>query len=104
MKKLLVVIVILISALAVQAQKKVSESGIGFAKYEMQIVSKKDAVNEIVPPSATTDCELEEGDIVFTYTDVNFSGGKYGTLERTWTATDGCGNTATTVQFIALRD
>lgn len=105
MKKFLILTMILMSGYSLQAQEKVAvETGVQFAEYDMQISSQKGNVDAITPPLATTDCELEDPEIQFTFKDVTFSGGKHGTLERTWIATDACGNSATTIQYIALRE
>jgi len=45
-----------------------------------------------------------DSDVELTFVDILFSGSCYGTLERTWTATDNCGNSTSVVQFIFLRD
>ncbi|MFM7310621.1 MAG: hypothetical protein ACKOZY_08435, partial [Flavobacteriales bacterium] len=51
--------------------------------------------------TATDNCDQN---VVITYTEVLQSGGCMGVLARTYTATDNCGNTAQTVQYIALLD
>jgi hypothetical protein len=105
MKKFLAIAVISLLSYSAQAQEKVStEDALSFASYEMQIKAKKADLAELAPPTAVSDCELEDAEINYTFTDVTFSGGKYGTLERTWIAEDACGNKAKTVQFIALTD
>ncbi len=105
MKKLLAIAIILLVGSAAQAQEKVAnEKGISFPEYEMQISAKNVDLDQLAPPAAITDCETEEAEITYTFKDVTFSGGKYGTLERTWSAIDACGNKATTVQYIALTD
>lgn len=79
-------------------------------------------VGDDVPPTIevdqtyiTLECELLDGleeptvsddctDVDVSYDDVLMSGGCYGTIYRTWTATDVCGNTATAVQYITITD
>lgn len=39
-----------------------------------------------------------------TYTDLFFSGGCFGVVQRTWTATDDCGNETEALQFIRQED
>jgi len=51
--------------------------------------------------TASDNCDQN---VVITYTEVLQSGGCMGVLARTYTATDNCGNTAQTVQYIALLD
>ena len=105
MNKLLTIAVLLLVGYAAQAQEKVAiEKGISFPEYEMQISAKNIDLDQLTPPVAITDCETESTEITYTFKDVTFSGGKYGTLERTWLAIDACGNKATTVQYIALTD
>lgn len=105
MKKILAIVVLLFVGYAAQAQEKVAtKNSISFSEYEMQISAKKLDVDYLAPPQATTDCEIADDEITYTFKDVMFSGGKYGTLERTWMATDPCGNIVTAVQYIALTD
>ena len=49
---------------------------------------------------ATDNCSS----LVTTYEDLLLSGGCLGMLQRTWTVTDGCGNSASAVQYISLQD
>ena len=55
-----------------------------------------------------SDYEIEVSDdcntLELTYDDIFFSGGCFGVLQRTWTATDACGNSATALQFIRQVD
>jgi len=51
--------------------------------------------------TASDNCDQN---VVITYTEVLQSGGCMGVLARTYTATDNCGNTSQTVQYIALLD
>ncbi len=48
--------------------------------------------------TATDNC----GDVTITFEETKFSPGCLGTLQRTYTATDKCGNTATVIQIIDL--
>ena len=52
-------------------------------------------------PMATSSCE---GDLKYEYNAVLFSGGCYGTIERTWSISDPCGNNAEFKQFIKRKD
>lgn len=51
--------------------------------------------------SATDNCG---GEVELTYTDMVFSGGCQGHVERTWTATDNCGNSSIFYQIILMID
>ncbi len=54
--------------------------------------------------TATTTC-ASPGEIVITYTDVTIDAGNCnGKIERTWKATDPCGNSSTCVQTITIKD
>ena len=71
-----------------------------FSPFDVQVyVECTDIETEI--PTATDNCDLE---VTVTYVDVLNSGGCLGTIERTFTATDDCGNTATAVQYISIQD
>jgi len=48
--------------------------------------------------------DLCDDDVDLTYEDVYFSGGCFGVVQRTWTATDLCGNTTSALQFIRQLD
>jgi len=77
----------------------------------------------IVPPDLVTECDQPTDpeytgtaeafggcgggeDVVITFTDVHIPGGCLGelTIERTWTATDLCGNPASAIQLITVGD
>ncbi|NNE55124.1 MAG: hypothetical protein HKN32_03820, partial [Flavobacteriales bacterium] len=70
-----------------------------FDEFPIQIWVECDEL-ESVMVTATDDCS----EVTITYEDLLFSGGCLGTLERTWIATDACGNQATALQFIAIQD
>jgi len=56
-------------------------------------------------PTVNPECSAYTcGTVDFTYSDVNEVVGGCGTITRTWTATDGCGNTATCTQTITITD
>lgn len=57
-------------------------------------------INELPPVVATSTC----GDVKIEAVDNMFSGGCLGTLVRTYTYTDDCGNSATAEQYILLQD
>jgi hypothetical protein len=59
-----------------------------------------DEVENIEEPFVSDECT----DVDVTFEDVLMSGGCYGTLYRTWTGTDACGNAATAVQYISITD
>jgi large repetitive protein len=60
-----------------------------------------DELDEVALLTATDNCSEE---VTVTYTQTENSGGCIGVIVRTYTATDGCGNTATAVQYITLLD
>ena len=65
-------------------------------------------------PQINIDCDLIEdytvvaidncGEAVLSFSDMNFSGNCLGIIERTWSATDACGNVTTAFQFITPVD
>ena len=67
--------------------------------YPLSIDAYCDELDELTIPY-TDNCS----DVTVTYSDIEFSGDCYGTLERTWTATDACGNSASSLQYIFLQD
>jgi uncharacterized repeat protein (TIGR01451 family) len=86
-----------------------------------QTISVVDTTNPTIvcPPDITTDCNASTdpsatgtptgsdncGEVTFTFFDTQAGGcGNTLTLERTWTATDACGNTASCVQLITSGD
>lgn len=81
-----------------------SESPITFEAYPVHLQVAVDEVDKLEAPSVSTSCELDEGQLTVRYEDKNFSGGKHGTIERTWIATDACGNEARSSQFISPKD
>ena len=79
------------------------------------VVDDEDPVFEPFPIEVTVDCtevssytiEVTDNcdeDVTLTFEDVFFSGGCYGVLQRTWTATDDCGNQSMALQFIRQED
>jgi large repetitive protein len=68
--------------------------------YTIYVGVECDEVDSYIGITATDDC----GTVNITYTDALNSGGCLGTLVRTYTATDLCGNTATAQQFISIYD
>lgn len=80
-------------AIAVNAQITVGE-------YPMKLRADVDELSSISAPIASSSC----GEVVVTIDDQLFSGGCLGTLARTYTFTDGCGNVERAQQFINLED
>jgi hypothetical protein len=73
---------------------------ISVSEYPMKITVNIDELEFLPPLGAISTC----GSVVASFTDQLFSGGCLGTLSRTYTFTDECGNTATAMQFILLED
>ncbi|MFZ4785663.1 MAG: choice-of-anchor L domain-containing protein, partial [Flavobacteriales bacterium] len=71
-----------------------------FDAYSMQIYVECDQIESLELLTATDNCN----DVTVTYTELHNSGGCLGVLERTYTATDACGNSTTTVQYITITD
>lgn len=86
-------IIIAFLPIAAVAQITVSE-------YEMKVTVNIDELDLMTMPSATSSC----GVVNVSFTDQVFSGGCLGTLSRTYTFTDDCGNSASAMQFILLED
>jgi hypothetical protein len=59
-----------------------------------------DSLDYVTSPTASDNC----GEVTVTFVDLLNSGGCFGTIQRTYTAQDACGNTATGTQFISLYD
>lgn len=70
-----------------------------FDPFEIEIDIACDQVDQL-SLGAIDDC----GEVELNYSDLQFSGGCAGTIYRTYTATDGCGNTAQAEQIIHLFD
>jgi uncharacterized repeat protein (TIGR01451 family) len=68
--------------------------------YSMEITVYCDQSDAIPAPTASDVCSQ----VTMEYTDVLYSGGCPGTIERTYTFTDQCGNTANATQFITVID
>lgn len=73
---------------------------ITIGEYPMKLRAEIDELGAISAPLATSNC----GEVVVTIDDQLFSGGCLGTLSRTYTFTDGCGNVDRAQQFITLED
>ena len=71
-----------------------------FSPFDIQVYVECTDVETTIP-TATDNCDLE---VTVTYVDVLNSGGCLGTIERTFTASDDCGNTATAIQYISIQD
>lgn len=70
-----------------------------FEDYPYAITVQCD-MDEIPAPGVNDDCSMVE----ITFEDILQSGGCYGTLLRTWIATDACGNSASAEQIISIDD
>ncbi len=73
---------------------------INVAEYERQLKAKVGETDAVEAPVATSSC----GEVTTTFEDQTFSGGCLGTLVRTYTYKDNCGNTASAEQYINLTD
>jgi large repetitive protein len=73
---------------------------ISVADYPKQFSCDVDATEHIEPPAAFSSC----GEVRMSADDQVFSGGCLGTLVRTYTFRDGCGNEARAEQYIRLTD
>lgn len=78
----------------------ISIAQISINNYPKQFECQIDAISEIETPKAVSSC----GEIVSTFSDQIFSGGCLGTLVRTYSFKDTCGNAATAEQYISLKD
>lgn len=67
--------------------------------FDIQIWVECSELDALTIP-ATDNCSS----LVTTYEDLLLSGGCLGLLQRTWTVTDGCGNSASAIQYISLMD
>jgi hypothetical protein len=67
--------------------------------FPIQVWVECDEVDDLTITASDECSEIE-----ITYEDLFFSGGCLGTIQRTWIVTDGCGNTATALQFIIIQD
>ncbi len=68
--------------------------------YPMQVTANIDQLDAVAGVTASSACGAVESTVV----DQTFSGGCLGTLVRTYTFTDSCGNSASAQQFIKLED
>ncbi len=73
---------------------------ISVAEYPMKITVNIDELDMLPSISASSPC----GPVAIAFTDQLFSGGCLGTLTRTYTFSDDCGNSTTAMQFILLED
>ncbi len=78
----------------------ISNTQISLNNYPKQFECQIDAISEIETPKAVSSC----GEITSTFSDQIFSGGCLGTLVRTYSFKDNCGNTANAEQYISLKD
>jgi len=73
---------------------------IELASYPKQFSCDIDGIEHIEAPEARSSC----GAVQMEFADQRFSGGCLGTLVRTYTYSDSCGNTATAEMYILLTD
>jgi hypothetical protein len=73
---------------------------ISVTEYPMKITVNIDELDMHPSIAASSPC----GPVAIAFTDQLFSGGCLGTLTRTYTFSDDCGNTTTALQFILLED
>lgn len=95
------IIAVSIFVLGLSSSVLAQDGGIKFKEYEYRTECNKDLLDELEMPVAITDCENQ--DIKLDIVDRLFSGGEHGTIERTYIASDSCGNEAKTVQYILLK-
>lgn len=75
------------------------QTALTVSKYEIKTRSQ---CGDVIPaPVFKSTCA---GDIKVVETDRHFSGGCAGTIERTYTATDACGNSLEAIKYIHLED
>jgi hypothetical protein len=68
--------------------------------YPIELKVDIDKIDEVQPITAKSTC----GEVTVSVKELTFSGGCLGNLVRTYTFTDGCGNTQTAQQFLVLQD
>jgi hypothetical protein len=78
----------------------ISSAQISLNNYPKQFECQIDAISDIEIPKAVSTCS----EITSTFSDQIFSGGCLGTLVRTYSFKDTCGNAATAEQYISLKD
>lgn len=88
---------IMVSLLSTSLQAQISISG----NTPVEIKINCDEKSDLKAPKFTSTCE---GELKISYDDRTFSGGCLGTIERTWTATDDCGNEFSYAQYIQQID
>jgi hypothetical protein len=84
----------------VQVLTAIDTTAPSFAPVQPYIHVACDLVANLPLPTATDACS----DVTVTFTETLNSGGCLGVLQRIYTATDACGNTATVTQFISIQD
>ncbi|MFY8137390.1 MAG: choice-of-anchor L domain-containing protein [Flavobacteriales bacterium] len=84
----------------VQVLTAIDTTAPSFAPVQPYIHVACDQVANLPLPTATDACS----DVTVTFTETLNSGGCLGVLQRIYTATDACGNTATVTQFISIQD
>jgi hypothetical protein len=71
-----------------------------FVPMPLEITAECDDIPAAAPGEATDNC----GDVTIDLVETDFSGGCQGAIERTYTATDECGNTAVFIQIVNIVD
>ncbi|NND93327.1 MAG: hypothetical protein HKN45_00560, partial [Flavobacteriales bacterium] len=66
----------------------------------LEITAECDDIPDAAPGEATDIC----GDVTINLVELGYSGGCQGALQRTYTATDECGNTSTFIQIVNIID
>jgi hypothetical protein len=85
----------------VQTITVVDTTAPSFEEFDPYVSAECDALDEVPAPTATDLC----GDVTVELTNEMLnSGGCLGVLERTYTATDDCGNSSTAVLYISILD
>ncbi|MFK7756121.1 MAG: T9SS type A sorting domain-containing protein, partial [Flavobacteriales bacterium] len=72
-----------------------------FVDFQVEIDVNCEEIDDYVMIEATDNCDA---DVEVTFVDLNFSGGCFGVIQRTWYAEDNCGNITQAVQFIRQVD
>lgn len=95
--KLIIALVASFFSLSIAAQ----DSAIELFNYKKKVRINTNALKHSDLIEAKSPCA---GEVSITHTDDLFSGGCAGVIQRTYTLSDGCGNTLEEVQFITLED
>jgi len=93
MKKLLTLIILL-------GVNSVCFSQIQILPYDQQVKCDVEQLDLLAPPKANSTC----GDVAVVFTDIQFSGGCLGTVERSYVFTDACGNVSKAQVYISITD